>query len=217
MENRLFSIFLISILITVMPVRAQTLDDSDEEQEEDLIQPQIERRQFDESLIDSEDFEISAYVGMLSIEDFGVNSVNGFKITYYINEDYFTQVAIGESGAGQTSFEVLSAGAPLLSDDERDLSFYQINIGYNLFPGEAFVSKTTTLNNALYLVAGLGNTEFAGDDRHTINYGFGYRILFLDTFSFNIDLRDHLFDMDIFGEKTETHNLEYSLALGWYF
>ncbi len=200
-----------------MPVNAQTSVDSDELEDENLIQPQIERSEFDESLIDSEDFEISIYAGLLSIEDFGVNSVSGFKMAYHINEDYFAQIALGESSAGRTSFEVLSAGAPLLSDDERNLSFYQINIGYNLFPGEAFVSQTTTLNNALYVIAGLGNTEFAGDDRYTINFGFGYRILFLDAFSFNIDLRDHLFDMDIFGEKVATHNLEYSLALGWYF
>ena len=217
MENRFFNIFLIFISIAATPVYAQTAADSDELQEENLIQPQIERSQFDESLIDSEDFEISIFTGLLSTEDFGVNSVNGFKIAYHINEDYFAQLALGESSVGKTSFEVLSGGAPLLSDDERNLSFYQINIGYNLFPGEAFVSKTTTLNNALYVIGGLGNTEFAGDDRHTINYGFGYRILFLDAFSFNIDLRDHLFDMDVFGEKVETHNIEYSLALGWYF
>lgn len=217
MENRLLNIFLILILSAVMPVNAQTEADADEDSEESLIQPQIEREAFDESLIDSEDFEISIFGGMLSIEDFGVNSVTGFKIAYHISEDYFVQAAIGESSAGKTSFEVLSAGAPILSEDERNLEFYQINIGYNLFPGEAFVSQTTTLNNAFYVTAGLGNTKFAGDDRHTLNYGFGYRILLFDAFSFNADFRDHLFDMDVFGEKVETHNLEYSLALGWYF
>lgn len=217
MENRLLSIFLILFLTFTMPVYAQSEEESDEEQVESLIQPQIERETFDESLIDSEDFEISFFSGMLSIEDFGVNSVTGFKLTYHISEDYFAQAVLGESTASETSFEVLSGGAPLLSDDERNLEFYQINIGYNLFPGEAFLSNSTTLNNAFYIIAGLGNTDFAGDQRHTVNYGFGYRILFFDAFSFNVDLRDHLFDMDVFGEKVGTHNIEYSLALGWYF
>ncbi len=217
MENWLFSIFLIFLSIVFTPVFAQATAESDDIEEESLIQPQIERNQFDESLIDSEDFEISIFFGLLSTEDFGVNSVSGFKIAYHINEDFFAQLALGESSVGETSFEVLNGGAPLLSDDERELSFYQINIGYNLFPGEAFVSQKTTLNSTLYVIAGLGSTELAGDDRHTINYGFGYRILFRDAFSFNIDMRDHMFDMDIFGEKVGTHNLEYSLALGWYF
>ena len=217
MENRLFSIFLMLLLTSMASSYAQSVEEIDEEAEQGLIQPQIERVEFDESLIDSEDFEISAYLGMLSIEDFGVNTVSGFKIAYHINESYFAQLVAGESQAGKTSFEVLSGGAPLLSDDERKLTFYQINLGYNLFPGEAFLSESVTLNNALYVVLGLGNSEFAGDDRFTINYGFGYRLLFMDAFSVNADLKNHTFDMDVFGDRIKKNNVEYSLALGWYF
>ncbi len=220
MENWFFNIFLALMLLVSTSLYAQTADEVTEditEDDESLIEPQIERTEFDESLIDSEDFEISVYAGMLSIEDFGVEMLTGFKIAYHVNEDFFVQAAIGESEAGETSFEVLSGGAPLLSDDERTLEFYQFNVGYNLFPGEAYISDETTLNDTFYLVFGVGNTEFAGDDRATVNYGFGYRILFFDAFSFNADLRDHVFDMDLFGEKKKTHNLEYSLALGWYF
>lgn len=217
MENRFFSIFLMLLLTSMASSYAQSVEEIDEEAEQGLIQPQIERVKFDESLIDSEDFEISAYIGMLSIEDFGVNTLSGFKIAYHINESYFAQLVAGESQAGKTSFEVLSGGAPLLSDDERKLTFYQINLGYNLFPGEAFLSESVTLNNALYVVLGLGNSEFAGDDRFTINYGFGYRLLFMDAFSVNADLKNHMFDMDVFGDRIKTNNVEYSLALGWYF
>lgn len=217
MENRFFNIFLILIMTSMASSYAQSVEEVDEEPDEPLFQPQIERVEFDESLIDSEDFEISAYAGMLSIEDFGVNTVSGFKIAYHINESYFTQLVVGESQAGETSFEVLSGGAPLLSDDERNFEFYQINVGYNLFPGEAFLSESRTFNNALYLVIGLGNTAFAGDDRFTFNYGFGYRLLFMDAFSINADLKNHMFDMDIFGDNVKTNNIEYSLALGWYF
>jgi outer membrane beta-barrel protein len=205
------------LLTSMASSYAQSVEEIDEEAEQGLIQPQIERVKFDESLIDSEDFEISAYIGMLSIEDFGVNTLSGFKIAYHINESYFAQLVAGESQAGKTSFEVLSGGAPLLSDDERKLTFYQINLGYNLFPGEAFLSESVTLNNALYVVLGLGNSEFAGDDRFTINYGFGYRLLFMDAFSVNADLKNHMFDMDVFGDRIKTNNVEYSLALGWYF
>ena len=218
MENWFLNIFLVLATLLSAPAFAQSEEVvEDDEEDESLIQPQIERTEFDESLIDSEDFEISIYAGVLSIEDFGTASVSGIKIAYHVNESVFIQAAVGESEAGETSFEVLSGGAPLLSDDERSLEFYQFNIGYNLFPGEAYITDETTLNDAFYVIAGVGNTEFAGDDRSTINYGFGYRILFFDAFSFNADVRDHLFDMDLFGEEKETHNLEYSLALGWYF
>ena len=218
MENWFLNIFLVLAMLISVPAFAQSEEAVDEDDEEEsLIQPQIERTEFNESLIDSEDFEISVYAGMLSIEDFGTQSVSGIKLAYHVNESVFIQAVVGESEAGETSFEVLSGGAPLLSDDERTLEFYQFNIGYNLFPGEAYITDKTTLNDAFYVIAGVGNTEFAGDDRATVNYGFGYRILFFDAFSFNADVRDHLFDMDLFGEEKETHNLEYSLALGWYF
>ena len=219
MEGRIRSLLLsaITVLATFAAPVIQAVELGDKLELEPVIQPEIQRQDFDEAKINVDDFEVKGFVGFLSVEDFGVNTVSGFKIAYHVSENYFVQAAIGESTAGETSFEVLSAGAPLLSDDERNLEFYQINVGYNLFPGEAFVSQETTLNDAFYVIAGLGNTNFAGDDRYTVNYGFGYRILFLDAFSFNADIRDHLFDMDIFGEKVKTHNIEYSLALGWYF
>ncbi len=218
MENRVLNIFLALALLAVTSVQAQTVDDiADDEVEQSLIEPQIERTEFDESLIDAEDFEVTLYAGMLSIEDFGVQIVSGLKLSYHVSESFFVQTAIGASEAGETSFEVLSGGAPLLSDDERKLRFYQFNVGYNLFPGEAYFSDETTLNDAFYVIAGMGSTTFAGGDRFTTNFGFGYRILFYDAFSFNADLRNHIFSMDLFGEKKTTHNLEYSLALGWYF
>ena len=217
MESRIRSIFLgLAINLAVLPAELLAVEEVENEGGT-LVQPQIERSDFDESLIDSEDFEISVFVGMLAIEDFGTNSIKGFKLAYHVNEDIFVQGVLGESKAGRTSFEVLSGGAPLLTNQERQFEFYQVNLGYNLLPGEAFVSGGSTTNTAFYIIAGLGNTDFAGDERFTYNYGFGYRILFWDAFSVTADMRDHVFDINIFGEDKQAHNLEYSLALGWYF
>jgi outer membrane beta-barrel protein len=217
MESRVRSIFLsVALMLALWPTAVLAVDEVDDD-ESSLVQPQIERSDFDESLIDSEDFEISVFWGMLAIEDFGTNSVKGFKLSYHVNEDIFVQGVLGNSKAGRTSFEVLSGGAPLLTEQERQLEFYQINLGYNLLPGEAFLSQDSTANTVFYLVAGLGNTDFAGDERFTYNYGFGYRVLFWDAFSIAADMRDHVFDLNVFGEEKQTHNLEYSLALSWYF
>jgi len=242
-ENRFRNIFLVVLILMYTPsVLSQTTEQTpvadapeatdisgsgdtidvteiseDDEEESSLIEPQIERVEFDESLIDADDFQISLFFGMLSIEDFGTNSVAGFKLAYHVNEDFYVEAEYGESDAGETSFEVLNAGAPLLSDEERSLNYYQLNVGYNVFPGEAFVTDNTTINNAFYLVFGIGNSEFAGDDRFTFNYGFGYRLLFWDTFSFSADMRDYVFDLDVFGEEEEINNLAYTMSLSWYF
>lgn len=222
MENWFRSIFLTLFVSTsILSSDLQAADESEIVQNDDeqssLVQPQIERSEFDESKIDVDDFEITIFTGLLSIEDFGVNSVTGFKLAYHINESVFVQLETGQSDADETSFEVLNGGAPLLTDDERSLDYYQFNVGYNVFPGEAFVSNETTINNAFYLIAGIGDSEFAGDDRYTFNYGFGYRLLFWDSVAFNADLRDYVFDMDVFGETEETHNIAYTFSLSLYF
>ena len=217
MESRICSIFLtLVILISTLPAVLHAAEQNEEDQNS-LIQPEIERTEFDESIIDSEDFELSAFAGILSIEDFGTNPVLGFEFAYHVNEDVYVQFDYGFSEAGQTSFEVLSGGAPLLSDDERELQYYLFNIGFNLLPGEAFVTDSSTFNTSCYVIGGIGSTEFAGDDRFTINFGTGYKILFADAFSLNIDVRDLIFNMDVFGEDKVTHNLQYTVALGWFF
>ena len=217
MESRICSIFLtLVILVLTLPTVLHAAEQNEEDQNS-LIQPEIERTEFDESIIDSEDFELSAFAGILSIEDFGTNPVFGFELAYHVNEDVYVQFDYGFSEAGQTSFEVLSGGAPLLSDDERELQYYLFNIGFNLLPGEAFVTESSTFNTSFYVIGGIGSTEFAGDDRFTINFGTGYQILFADAFSLNIDVRDLIFNMDVFGEDKVTHNLQYTVALGWFF
>ena len=216
MENRLRCLFLIAFLsFSLNPSVAFSADE--DEETEGLIEPQIERTEFNESIIDSEDFEVAFYFGMLSVEDFEVNPVTGLRFSYHVNEDFYVQLDYALSDAGETSFEVLSGGAPLLTSEEREINYYQINLGYNLFPGEAFVTDDSVQNSAFYVKGGIGTTEFAGDDRFTFSYGFGYRLLFADSFSVEAEFRDLVFNMDLFGEEKTTHNLEYLLALSWYF
>lgn len=217
MEIRLRSFFLgTSFLIALMSVTAVSAQ-SDEDEQTNLIEPQIERIDFDESMIDSDDFEIAAYVGYLAVEDFDTDVVVGFKLGYNVSEEFFVQLSYGESDTGETSYERLSGGAPLLSDDERKLQYYLISVGYNLFPGEAFLTDSTTFNTVLYLSAGVGNTEFAGDDRFTTALAVGHRTLFADGFSFDIEMRDLIFEQDLFGDEETTHNIELTFALNVFF
>lgn len=218
METRFRSLFL-TFLLSAFGLNSNTLLAAESEQNDDsvLIEPEIKRSEFDEALIDTEDFEIILALGYLSIEDFGVNPLYSVKLNYNVNEDIFIQITLGQSEGGETSFELLSAGAPLLTDGERELNYYTINIGYNLLPGEAFVGEQTAFNTAFYISAGIGNTDFAGDDHFSINYGAGYRVLLSDAFSASVDFRNNVFDMDLFGNKKITNNLEFTIGIGWFF
>jgi outer membrane beta-barrel protein len=173
-----------------------------------VIQPEIKRREIDVDQIDTEDFEVGVYGGLLSVEDFGANMVVGARVAYHITEGIFVEGAYGMSDTTETSYERLSGGAPLLTDEDRKLTYYNISLGYNLMPGEAFLGKGWAFNTALYVIGGVGSTKFADDDHFTINYGAGYRFLATDWLAIHLDVRDHVFEIDLLGDKKTTHNLE---------
>ena len=213
MEIRFRSFLLVTIIGLAFLPLSELAAQSEEDNSPTLIEPQIERVDFDESLIDSYDFEMAIYAGYLAIENFDTNPVIGLKIGYHISEDLFVQGSYARSEVGETSFEKLGGGAPLLSDDERDVEYYLVSLGFNLFHGEAFFTDSTTFNTVSYVSGGIGNTDFAGDDRYTIALAVGYRTLFADGFSVDVEMRDLIFDMDIFGSDDTTHNLELTLSL----
>ena len=180
-----------------------------------VIDPEVERRKIKEPAIDREDFELGAFAGIMSIEDFGSDVVYGARLAYHVTEGFFVEAAVGQSEAGKTSFEVLSGGATLL--DDRKLTYYNLSLGYNILPGEVFIGEGRAFNTNLYLIAGLGSTRFADDDRFTVNFGAGYRFLLTDTLALHLDFRDHLFDIDLLGEEKTVHNLEATLGITVFF
>ncbi len=182
-----------------------------------VIDPAVDRREIKEPAIDREDWEIGAFAGIMSIEDFGTDLSYGVRLAYHVTEGFFVEAAGGYSRAGYTSFEVLSGGAELISDDERDLYYYNLSLGYNIMPGEVFIGEGRAYNSSFYVIAGLGSTTFAGDDRFTVNFGAGYRFLLTDAVALHLDFRDHLFDIDIIGEEKTAHNLEATLGVTVFF
>jgi outer membrane beta-barrel protein len=182
-----------------------------------VVDPQVERREIKEPKIDREDFEVGGFVGIMGIEDFGSNVSYGVRLAYHITEGFFVEGTVGQSEGGLTSFEVLSGGARLITDSERTLTYYNLSLGYNILPGEVFIGEGHAYNTNLYLIAGLGSTRFAGDDRFSVNVGAGYRFLLTDAVALHIDFRDHLFDIDLLGEEKTAHNLEGHLGFTVFF
>lgn len=184
---------------------------------EPLIVREPDRRDVDVDAIDSEDWELGVYGGILNVEDFGSNSVVGARLAYHVTEDLFVEGVYASSKLGETSFERLSGGAQILTDDERDMTYYNVSVGYNLFPGESFLSRRWAFKGGLYFIAGAGSTEFGGDDRFTINGGFGYRLIATDWLALRLDVRDHVFKSDLLGTSETRHNVELTGGLTLFF
>lgn len=217
MENRLGNFLLTAVLLLPVYAVAETAADPDQIQEvQSVIQPEVERVDFDEAKIDIGDFEIIPAIGVLSVEDFGANVVINAKIEYHVSEDLFLGFEIGRSEAGESSYEVLG-GVPLMTDDERELIYYLFNVGYNLLPGEAYVTDSLTYNNTLYLIGGMGSIDFAGDTKLLISLGVGYRLMLFDFSSAYLELRDHTYSSDILGTSKIANNIEVTLGYSFYF
>ena len=206
---------LATTLLALAPT-AFAATDPDELELEPLVVREPERRDVDVDALDSENFEIGVLGGVMSIEDFGTNELYGARIAYHVTEGLFVEGTYGKTELGETSFEKLSGGAQLLTDEERDLTYYNVSVGWNIFPGEAFVGKWA-FKHDFYLIAGVGSTDFGGDSRFTINGGVGYRLAATDWLAFHVDIRDHVFESDLLGTNETKHNIEFSGGLTIYF
>jgi len=153
----------------------------------------------------------------MNVEDFGTNFIFGARLAFHFTEDFFAEVAAGRTDTDKTSFEKLSGGARLLSGSDRRLEYYNISLGYNILPGEVFIGRGHAFNSALYVIAGVGNTEFAGDSNFTINVGVGYRLLMNDWLALHLDFRDHIFESDVLGSDKTMHNLEGTTGISIFF
>lgn len=182
-----------------------------------IFTPTPERRAIAEAKIDASDIELGIHAGFISIEDFGSDTLLGASLGYHVTEDFFVEAMIGMAEAGRTSFELLAGDVVLLTADERDFRYYNVSLGYQLLPGESFIGGRRAFNSGMYLAGGIGATEFAGDRRLTWNLGVGYRLLLKDWLALRIDIRDHLFDVDVIGEDKTTHNIAIAGGLTVFF
>lgn len=215
MESRIQH-FLIAVLLFT-PGLGGAATDPDELDLEPLVVREPERREIKVDKLDSENFEVGGFAGIMSVEDFGTDTLYGLRAAYHITEDLFVEAVYGETELGQTSFERLSGNVQILVDGDRDMSYYNLSVGFNVFPGEVFVGRRLAFKGGLYLIGGAGSTDFAGDEHFTVNFGVGYRLAATDWLALRIDVRDHMFETDLLGSEELTHNVEFSGGLTIFF
>jgi outer membrane beta-barrel protein len=214
MENRNQCILLATVLLGLGAGHAFSAESSEAEQ---VINPDVERRVIKRSAIDTEDFEVGPYAGIISIQDFESEIVYGVRAAWHVTEDFFFEANYGVSEGDLTSYEKLSGGAPLFADDDRDYTYYNLNLGWNVFPGEVFLFDDYALKSDFYLIGGAGNTDFLGDNWFTVNVGVGYRLLLNDWIAWRVDVRDHIYDRDAFGTEETVNNIEWTTGVTFFF
>lgn len=231
METRIQYIFLVARVILLSLLLPNSLFAAEEPQQTDvvvdqettewdeasvMVEPEIKRQKVDIAEIDAEDVEFGVFVGQMNVEDFGTNTVAGFSIAYHVTEDIFVSASYGQTDTEPSSFEVIT-GAILLTDDERKYQYYDLSVGLNILPGEGFVGESYAFNSSFYGLIGVGSTKFAGDQRFTVSAGAGYRVVMKDWLAMHVEVKDHIFDIDILGADKTTHNINYSIGFTLFF
>ena len=88
---------------------------------------------------------------------------------------------------------------------------------WNVLPGEVFIGTKTAKASQIYLIGGVGSTSFVDQRKQTVNLGFGARVYFSDRFSARVDVRDHIFSLDLLGRRESTQNLEVTAGVAYSF
>lgn len=181
---------------------------------EPIITPPAEDRPLKEARLDTERFELGPYAGVYAPDGFGASGVFGLRLTYHVTEDIAFEGSYAISQVDQTAFREATGLSLLVSDD---LSYWNVGVSYDLFPGQIFLTRNRTINSAIYLVGGLGQVTMDERNHFSFNVGTGFKVFVTDWFSVRPDVRLHLFETDVIGDKTLTYNLEGTIALAVYF
>jgi outer membrane beta-barrel protein len=183
---------------------------------EQVIQPQVERRDVPLPRFPSKDIEFSLFAGTYATENFGASAVGGLRAGYHISEDVFMQFTLAQTRVSDENFRQILPGG-LFTDPKEKLSYYSFSAGYNVLPGEVFIGSQHAKATAIYLAAGVGSTHFLEQRRHTFNLGLGVRLMLADRWSMQVDMRDHIYSLDLLGRRQTTQNLELTSGLSYYF
>ncbi len=183
---------------------------------EQVIVPEVERRDVKVPRIPSNDFIVGVFAGTYATQNFGSSAVGGIRLGYHITEDFFVEGNYAQTKVSDETFRQILPGGIFVSERQR-LTYYNVLAGWNLLPGEVFFGRNTAKASALYLVAGVGSTRFVDQTHQTISFGLGTRVFLADWASVQVDMRDHRYSLDLLGKRQSTNNLEFTVGGTFFF
>ena len=218
MDNRTIRLFLSASILALLSSGTCYAEEAPIE-EPPVIEPNVVRLGLKDADIDDENFEVGAYIGFMSVENFGTFPVFGARGAWHLSEDLFFEANIGTTSVDKTPEEERN-DINFFTDDERDLLYYNLSLGFNILPGEVFLTEDWAFNSSFYVIAGGGTVEFLGEKEFALNLGGGLRLILTDQFAIHLGFQDIITDKPVVlnpnGEDGSAHNMQYTFS-GTYF
>jgi len=205
----------LSFAATALPALAQSTAPAPAPSEP-VVVPEVDRRDVRKPRYPSNDFEVGLYTGVYATENFGTSWVYGARVGYHLTEDFFVQGVYAQTKVTDEAFRQILPGG-IFESKTQTLNYYNLSVGYNILPGEVFLFSSRARPSQLFIIGGVGSTKFVDQNKPTYNFGFGFRVFLTDYASLQLDLRDHIFSLDLLGKSQSTQNLELTTGLSFYF
>ena len=165
-----------------------------------VVIPQVDRRDIEKPKFPSNDFEIGLFTGTYATQNFGSSWVYGARIGYAITEDFFVEGVYGQTKVSDELFrQILPSrcwwraprSSPTTTCRSATTSFpaRSSSAAGERGPRSSISSPASA--------APVGRPE---EDRPS-TLGFGYRLYLADWVAFQLDLRDHIFSLDLLGKR----------------
>ncbi|MBC7954313.1 MAG: outer membrane beta-barrel domain-containing protein [Cytophagales bacterium] len=220
MHTKPFVHLLLTGALLAVTLAANAADEKDTKDQkpanEQVIVPQVDRRDVRVPKIPSNDFEIGLFAGTYATQNFGSSSVSGVRLGYHITEDFFVEGTYGRAKVTDEAFRQILPGGIFATQEEK-LKYYNLSIGINVLPGEVFLWRNYARPSAFYIIGGIGNTDFNKQRKQTFNFGFGARVFLSNWASLQMDVRDHMYELDLLGKRQNTQNIEMTVGATFFF
>lgn len=197
---------LLTLVIFMYSVTANAFDIVKADTEQDLIK---------DADLKNTSMSVGIYTGLINYENFNSNYLVGLTFSYPFDEHVFIDAEFGVSSINDTEYR--NIGLPLLSEEETDVQFYTVLVGYNILPGEVYWSREKTLISNFYLIGGVGSISFDNNNYVSVQFGAGFKMGLDKNKSIRFEARDRLFDTDILGTDKLSNNIEFHLGIDWNF
>jgi outer membrane beta-barrel protein len=181
-----------------------------------VVVPQVDRRGIHLPRFPTSDFEIGLLGGTYSTQNFGTSFVGGVRLGYHITEDFFVEGVYAQTKVSDKNFRLVLPGG-IFPQETETLTYYNLSVGYNVLPGEIFIGGAHAFPSQFYIIGGVGSTKLDTQRKPTFNFGAGYRLYLSDHAAIQLDVRDHVYSLDLLGQRQSTQNLELTLGVTAYF
>lgn len=176
----------------------------------------VKQREMKVPKIDSEYFEVGAFVGGINNEDFGASVSKGFYANFHATEEFFFDFSFSQAQANDEVYARL--GLPVFGAQRvASITYTTYGIGYSVFPGEIYLGLDRVLTSNVYLLLGAGQTRILQEDFFTLMFGLGVKVMPVDWLALRMESRALEYENALLGIEKTSHNYEISAGISAYF